>query len=511
MKVIENFMFENIAGWTVKKIKDYKTVIIASILSALMAYMFWFTNKLVNHDDIKALFDLGIGVSSGRWMIDVMAKLTITASLPWLNGVVGIFLITAANCLIVDMFHIKNRVVQVMLAALIMVFPGNMDVFTYMFTSTAYCLAFLFSAMSAWFFNKGGWKNIMIGVASGILMLATYQPYVTVISTLLLLSLVQDIIENRNSALEILFRGIKCLLYLVAVVFGYFAVTMLIFLIIGGGLNSYATAHVSSGKNIFQRIAFTYQAFFDIIFKRKLNIVNNAYSSLVHIGSLAIILFEMGLTMFRSKDIRKAGLMLVCIILLPLSMNAMYLVFEDYGIRAMMSFGFIGMYVAAAVFLDNISWTKQRLIKEALMWFLALAIINNVCIANKTALRMHLAYENAHSFFTTVLADIKMTPGFDENCKIALIGYTDVHVYPIKELGNDNVNGALKDLINEYSREAFIAYFCGFDAEYANDQEEAEIMETEEFKSMPRYPYYGSIKRIGDYLVVKLDEIPLYG
>ena len=122
---------------------------------------------------------------------------------------------------------------------------------------------------------------------------------------------------------------------------------------------------------------------------------------------------------------------------------------------------------------------------------------------------MHLAYENAHSFFTTVLADVKMTPGFDEECKLAIIGYTDVLIYPINELGNDNVNGARKDLINEYSREAFIAYFCGFHTEYANAEEQAEIIETEEFKAMPRYPYYGSIKRIDDVLVVKLDEIPL--
>jgi len=164
MIIAEKFMFDNLVRLTVNKLRENKTVIIASLISAAMAYMFWFTNKLVNHDDVKALFDLGVGFSSGRWMIDIMAKLTITASLPWLNGIVGIFLIAAANCVIVNMFRIENPLLQVMLAVLIVVFPGNMDVFTYMFTSTAYCLAFLFSALSAKLFRDGGKLNIAAGL-----------------------------------------------------------------------------------------------------------------------------------------------------------------------------------------------------------------------------------------------------------------------------------------------------------------------------------------------------------
>jgi len=509
MRYPEFLMFETLAQKTGQKIKENKTVIAASLIAAALAYMFWFTNKLVNHDDIKALFDLGIGISSGRWMIDVMAKLTITASLPWLNGIIGIFLITAANCLIVDMLRLRNPVVCILLAVLIVVFPGNMDVFTYMFTSTAYCLAFLFSALSAWLFRKGGWLNFALGTVSGVLMLAIYQSYIAVISTLLLVALVKDILENDKSASEIFKDGLRSLLFLVSIVVSYLAVTFLILFALGGGLNSYATGYVIADKSIFDRIQGAYRDFINVIFNSRYNIVNNLYSRLVHIAGLLIIVLEFVLVIIRSKDIKKAALLVACTLLLPVSMSAMALVFRENGIRAMMSFGFIGIYLLSAVLIEQINWSKQTLIKEALLWLLTLIIINNVCIANKTALRMHLAYENAHSFFTTVLADIKMTPGFDKDCKIALIGYTDVLVYPLKELGNDNVNGALKDLINVYSRETFISYFCGFNGEFTNDEEDAAIMETEEFKAMPRYPYYGSIQRIDDYIVVKLDEIPL--
>ena len=340
-------------------------------------------------------------------------------------------------------------------------------------------------------------------------MLTTYQAYISVTSTMLLLYIVQKLMEDKSYASELFIIGLKSLLYLAAIAAAYFAVTMLILKILGGGLNDYATGYVSSDKSVIQRVTGTYQNFFEILVKQKLNIVNNSYSTIVHLGSITIILAELIMITFCLKDVKKSALMVLCMVLLPVSMNAMFLVFKEQGVRAMMSFGFIGIYIVAAILIDHINWTRQAIVREVLMWCLALVIVNNVCIANKTALRMHLAYENAHSFFTTVLADVKMTPGFDEECKLAIIGYTDVLIYPLNELGNDNVNGARKDLINEYSREAFIAYFCGFHTEYANAEEQAEIIETEEFKAMPRYPYYGSIKRIDDVLVVKLDEIPL--
>ena len=57
-----------------------------------------------------------------------------------------------------------------------------------------------------------------------------------------------------------------------------------------------------------------------------------------------------------------------------------------------------------------------------------------------------------------------------------------------------------------YSKNAFINYYLGFDIPFATDSEIKEIKGTPDFAEMDVYPYYGSIKKIGDYIVVKFSE-----
>ena len=64
--------------------------------------------------------------------------------------------------------------------------------------------------------------------------------------------------------------------------------------------------------------------------------------------------------------------------------------------------------------------------------------------------------------------------------------------------------GPSYDLINIYSRESLFRQYLGFDIEFAGEEELEAISATPEFEQMAEYPYYGSVKMIGDYIVVKL-------
>ena len=56
-------LFNKISGY----IKYYKVPIVSAIFTALMAYMFIFTNKIINWDDLQYLFGKGGTLTSGRW------------------------------------------------------------------------------------------------------------------------------------------------------------------------------------------------------------------------------------------------------------------------------------------------------------------------------------------------------------------------------------------------------------------------------------------------------------
>ena len=48
---------------------------ISAFLFGLAAHMFAFTNKLVNADEIESLFGKGATITSGRWGLELLARL----------------------------------------------------------------------------------------------------------------------------------------------------------------------------------------------------------------------------------------------------------------------------------------------------------------------------------------------------------------------------------------------------------------------------------------------------
>ena len=74
-------------------------------------------------------------------------------SMPWIYGLISLLLISAAVCVIIKLFDIKSRVLQVLLGALFITFPAETGTLGYMFTAAPYALA-LFLSVAAVFIQQ---------------------------------------------------------------------------------------------------------------------------------------------------------------------------------------------------------------------------------------------------------------------------------------------------------------------------------------------------------------------
>ena len=185
--------------WTV-----YKYVIGSSLLTALCTYLFIFTNKFPNYDDLKFLFGKGYSLTSGRWGLDLLARVLPNYSMPWLHGMLSILLLTLSVCLIVDIFQIKSITLQCLLAALIISFPSEIGTMLYMFTSSSYAVAFLLSVLSVFLFEKKGlYLKILAGIML-ILSLSIYQAYIAVAASFLVLRIAQRLLLSEEQPLYII-------------------------------------------------------------------------------------------------------------------------------------------------------------------------------------------------------------------------------------------------------------------------------------------------------------------
>ena len=142
---------------------------------------------------------------------------------------------------------------------------------------------------------------------------------------------------------------------------------------------------------------------------------------------------------------------------------------------------------------------------NAMSLVLALTVAASTYIANESYLLLHLRYENAYAFYTSLIADVKMTPDFDENTKLAVVGtFQEPSYYLDKFPFSDHLTGTDGFLPDVYSKDKFLEYYIGFAIPMASDEEISAITATPEYENMAVYPYYGSMQMFDDILVVKL-------
>ena len=142
--------------------------------------------------------------------------------------------------------------------------------------------------------------------------------------------------------------------------------------------------------------------------------------------------------------------------------------------------------------------------RDLVLCGMLLVCIVNIYFANKTYLKLYLQYENAYATYSSIITQVKLTEGFDENCKLAVLGKGSNLLYIPEELDTGDLAGPEQDLVNVYTRERLIRRYLGFDMPFASNEETSMLWADPRYEAMPAYPYPGSVQKIDDFIVVKL-------
>ena len=507
-----SLILEKTAAQVMTYLGRFRLPFCATFVFGLLAYGYAFTNKLVNHDEVSSLFAKGATVTSGRWGLGALDSIFPNYSMPWIYGILTVLLIALSVCLIADMFRLKNRLLQVLLAGSIVVFPSLIGLFGYMFTSTSFALSFLLAVASAALVQTQ--KKCLVIPALGclILSLSIYQSYVSVAAGLLVLVLIRQLLTGEEPA-TVLRRGCLFVVFLISALVSYYIGTQIILRLTGNQLNEYASGNMAiSFRSVISGMALAYTNFFRFFTVGFQGLIPTAFGRTLHRILLASIAGLLIPFLFRSakKEPARAVLLLLLTAILPLAINCMYMITTPESIHTLVLYGFVSVYILAVLLTDVlVSEENRALITECianvLTLVMALTIIVNTYVANQAYLHLHLRYENANAFYTSLIADIKMTPGFDENTRLAVIGsYQQPEYYTLQFEPIHSITGVYGFVPDNYSNNYFMEYYIGFPIPFASEEEIRQIRSTPEFEAMAVYPYYGSLQKIGDVLVVKL-------
>jgi len=490
---------DRVWAWLCRFFAENKVPFIASLLAGFLTHGFALTNKLVNHDEIESLFGKGATITSGRWGLELVKPLFPDWSMPWIYGAVSIVLMSLAVCLAVRLLDIRSKPLQAILAMLVLSFPSLTGNFCFMFTSSAYALSFLLAVLSVYEFLRGGWLHRGLSVICLVFALGMYQAYISVAASIYVVLMTARALDGVSVKDNVLY-GLKALGAMALSIGIYYAVTLLVFKLTGAQFNSYVTENVTGDVGLLRRVRMAYDAFFYVFSFRNFYLVTSEASRYIHIALALIAIIGLAVGKKPINVIMAAFLTA----LLPLSMFCMYLIMSHESIHTLVMYSFVAVYMLLMVVLERMEFKLDRFVKDGTVLLLMAVIVSNVYFGNMTYLKLQLQYENAYAFYNSLMTQVKETEGFDEETELAIIGRQDNLLHTFPQLDTELLMGPNKELVNIYSRENFIKYYLGFDIPFASEEKTAALSEDERVASMAEYPYYGSVQKIDDCIVVKL-------
>ena len=545
----EASLLEHLFGLLCSRLRDLRLPIASSMICGLAAYLFCFTNKLEIMDDLTGMFGQGVTLTSGRWGLELTKWFTPSVSLPWLNGLLSLILITASVCMVITVFDIRSPLLRILLPAVMVTFPTQTCTFAYMFTSVQYALSLFLAVLALRILSSStpsvssassasssslqgtvdssplatAFSQCLLSCALLVLSLSIYQAYIAVAASCLLTHVIYLILKNEKSEREIIHRGLTYVAVLLASLAIYYTVTLLVNSANSTGLNGYAERSLNGIPEILFGIRVAYTSFIGYFIKGYYDLVPTGASIAAHFAIIAAAVLAFVSSHTRMSHIRLA-LLTVCVILFPLSVNCVRVISSLF--HNLMLYSFTSVYILAAVVTEvctcpvphllprhetltcpearvRLKTLTRPLMRDIVCLSMAVIAAINIYTANTVFLKMYLQLEQAESVFTSVLTSLRADPDFNGDSRVAFIGGND-DLYDFYMIDTDDLVGIREGIIGTYSQDDFIRYFLGAKVRVCGEDVTDDLASRPEVTDMPSYPYAGCIKVIDGIYVVKL-------
>lgn len=501
-----------------KKINDnilpqWKVCFLASLIVGLIAHFYKITNWLPNWDSLVFRYDPQNMVGLGRWFLPVVCSFSSFYDLPFLNGIIAIIFHGFGAVTICRILNIKKKITAFLIGAVVVTFPTVTSVMMYNYVADGYSIAFFLSTLAGFYLVKEKPRYILSGLliafSTGI-----YQAYITVTVMLVLLKLIDDIIYNNASFVEILKRTWKILLTGILGMALYSIMLKIIMSAFSVGLMDYqginSTASLSN-IDVFGSLYVIKETFIKCFFDFSKGInVYNTLNVLVFIFTLAFSVKNIV-----SNKVYKSPVNIIVLIilgvLLILGAGVLAFINKDIDYHNLMLMGYSVFYLFFLVLYE------RGTDKNAKCWAIlitAMVMIGNlVVISNVSYHKAQMAYEKSYGVLVRIADRIEQTPDA-ENCKkIVVVGaLQDSEGYSVNL--TPDITGITEGVIIRRDDEtvgqsvltAALNDYCGKDYKFLSGKNKEEFLNRTEVKAMPDWPAGESIMVIDETIVVKLSE-----
>lgn len=504
-----------------------RVVLWSTMLWGILAHGMMLFNKFSFHDDARLAFHIGATVSSGRWMLEVLKRFFECIfggslySLPLFNGVGTLLLMALASYMLVRMLRLKSRAGCALLAGLMVVFPVVTATLGYMYTAPYYMLGLDMAVAGAWLIDETTCVRRWYFLPAGSFLIAcgigVYQACIPFILTLLLLCVVRRILDDAEGRSFYFFRtGFTmaggCVLFLAFYLVGNWLGLRLL----GVSLSDYESISsfgFSGWAQYWDRVCLAYREFFVPAAGKMRDMYPLAslrwfYRVVLVFGVL--LAADRAALLFRACKARCAEFLLLTA-LFPLAVNFILVMVDAKLVHSLMMGSEVFTFIFFLMLLEHAATDHRNypawLPRVGLSTLTAMALL--YCyFANICYFKADVLQAQAISYFTRLVSRIESTQGYSPELPVVYLNELhkrDLNLKAFPEFRDVRLVPYLYDdrhqLINNYAWKDFMALWCGYSPVVLENTEKFEALP--EVLAMPRYPLEGSVRVVGQAVVVK--------
>lgn len=508
-----------------QKIIGEKQKIIYAFVSTfswgILAHAYCLFNNNMSHDWLNAFIATPTEelwkVELGRFFVPIYRSVVRgEIALPWVIGILAFIFISISVFIIIKLFDIDDKLLIIITAGIMVT---NITVIsqaaTYLYELDINMFALLLSLIAVYFWYKSNKiSSYLLTIILLIVSMGLYQSYISVAATMMLILSVAMLLDTNNLKLTIkklIIGGISgivaCGLYYVLSI----VACKITGVILQGRTNVFYLDEITSIPRFYAELLFNlYRHFYFYI-------THSAYAEWLNKSIILFIVLVLLVVLIKLNKKRKISIshtvyIIIITLLIPISVDMMYVLARGSGIHDLMTYSFWMVFVIVMIIVFK---TDVIILKQIGCIIIGIMLCSNIIIANTAYLKKDLEERATFSTMTRVVSKVENMEGFDlEKSKVAFIGTID-SLDSVNEFDRVKViTGIYSDYSipgdsSKYYYNAYKAYFnyiLQYPVVFCDDETHAELKANCEVEKMPVFPSDGSIAYVNDVLVVKLGE-----
>lgn len=493
---------------------------ISAMGTGSLVHLFGLINVLHNYDDIaQQPKGYGTGITSGRWFLSALGDLAETLggnyNLPLINGVLFLVLIALSAGCMVHFLSIRNVSFAAMTGMLMAAFPSAFSTLVFRYTSVYYGIGILLSVLAACCVNNKKYGLLLSGLCTAC-SLGIYQAYAPITISLFVLKLVQYALEGKTSFWKLVWKGIYFCLALIFGLIFYYILLKVFLALYGTELSGYQGVDQMGQISLQTLPLLLKEAMYSVVMLPLRDYCGVTGMKLLKVAYLLIGCISAAITayilLFRIRRWDVAFFVAAMFVMLPIAVNFVVIMCPDSWIYTLMIYSFVLIPCVPVVLFEclAIDRTKvKRWLSNGIGIILAVVIACYSYQTNINYTAMHYSNRQIENYVNSLVTQVRMTEGFHSQLEWVLLGEIDdplLSSYWQYEMSYGGIEFT-EPMLQRYSMGDWIQHYYGYMLPVAEKDRKMQLAETDEVKSMPCWPDYGSVKVTDRYVVIKFGEL----